>query len=157
MKPPATMVSRMLDAADLLLDRKPKSAAFRRRAVSSAYYAMFHALAKSCTECLLPGTNPGSDEYIRVYRALNHKPLRDAFRLSPLKEALALRSIGTILAELQSAREDADYSPPGNHLFPLASARDLVAKARRAVSDLDKLTEEERRALATCLLFKVRS
>jgi hypothetical protein len=49
-----TMVSRLLDAAELLLAHGGRSGAFRRRAVSTAYYAVFHSLAKSSAGALLP-------------------------------------------------------------------------------------------------------
>ena len=153
----ATLVSRLLDAADTLLKRRPGSAAFRRRAVSTAYYALFHALAKLCAESLLPaGAGHRAPEYARVYRALDHGPIKSAFNQSPLTDSSKLRTIGTLAVELQSSRHRADYYPPDDRLFPLASATDLIDKARQAIAELEQLTEDERRTIATCLLFKQR-
>ena len=82
-----TMVARLLDLADQMVREGAKSSALRRRAVSTAYHAVFHALAKSCASILLPSVDRNSDTYHRMYRALDHGPLRAAFATAgPLKD-----------------------------------------------------------------------
>lgn len=152
----ATMVSRLLDAADALVERGPKSSAFRRRAVSTAYYAVFHALAKGCAGFVLPSERPSSDMYEQVYRALDHKPLKTAFGRDPLRSNDRLRSIGDLVIKLQSERHRADYLPPTNDVFSLNQAKDLVEQARRAVADIEALNDSDLGVLAVALLFKVR-
>ena len=53
---------------------KPRGANLRR-AVSTAYYAMFHCLAGSCADTLIGGLHAGrgTDAWILTYRALNHR------------------------------------------------------------------------------------
>lgn len=153
----ATLVSRLLDAADALLKKRPGSAAFRRRAVSTAYYALFHALAKLCADALLPESNQRGLEYARVYRALDHASIKKAFSAEPLKDHAKLQTIGVLFVELQSSRYQADYYPPDDRLFPSAKVEDLIEKAQQAISELERLSEDERRTLATCLLFRQRA
>jgi hypothetical protein len=52
---------------------KPKQAHLRR-AVSTTYYAMFHALARCCADLFIGGTGTGrsKEAWTQVYRALDH-------------------------------------------------------------------------------------
>jgi len=149
------MISRLLDAADQLADRGAKSTAFKRRAVSTAYYAVFHALAKLCAETFLASTDGKSDEYSRVYRALEHGSLKIAFAKEPLKDR-EIRKIGELVVSLQSERQLADYAPPSRKRYSQREAKNLVDQARRAVAEIDNLDAQDRCTLATCLLFRVR-
>ena len=151
-----TMVSLLLDAADKLIEERPRSSAFKRRAVSTAYYAVFHALAKSCADCLLPSSDRSTDAYSRVYRALEHGSLKAAFGKEPLRDHIVLRRIGDLVVPLQSERHRADYLPPIKNVFSQREAKKLVDQARQAVSAIEALGATDRRILATSLLFRVR-
>ena len=153
----ATMVSRFLEIADLLIKEGGNNSAYRRRAVSTAYYSVFHSLAKLCADHLLP-VERTTEEYTRVYRALEHGSLKSAFSVkdSPLKRKATLRTIGDLLVRLQSERFKADYLPPIKNVFPRGKAEDLVDQARQAVGLIESLSEEDRNSLAAYLLFKNR-
>src|ERR1700733_451735 len=142
----ATMVSRLLDAADLSIQEGSNSSAFRRRAVSTAYYAVFHALAKHCADEMLQPIARNSDEYERVYRALEHGTLKSAFSKRSSK---ILRDIGDSIVGLQTERHRADYLPPVRNLFSISEAQKLVDQARKAVSEIESLSKQDRRTLAT--------
>jgi uncharacterized protein (UPF0332 family) len=152
--PSVTMVSRLLDAADLLIDQKPTSAAFRRRAVSTAYYATFHALAKICADTLFSEGDP--EEYERVYRALDHGPLKNAFAREPLRNRAPFSEIGNVIVLLQTERHRADYLPPRKGAFTRKRAKELVDQARAVVQIINGLEPRDRRVLAAWLLFKSR-
>src|SRR5215831_1344468 len=124
------MVERLLDLADQLVREGRRSSALRRRAVSTAYYAVFHALAKSCASILLPSMDRNSEIYERVYRALDHGPLKTAFmaKAGPLADRDSLQKIGNLVVRLQSERHRADYLPPNPSMF-LDSAKKLVDQA----------------------------
>lgn len=154
--PGVTMVQRLLVAAEDLLNSGPRSAACRRRAVSTAYYAVFHALAKTCAETLLPNARQGSDEYRRVYRALDHAPLRNALNQPPATGHAVLKRIGPIILLLQNERHNADYLPPEKSLFPEADVRRLIAQARFVANEIESLDQSGQVLLVTCLLFKER-
>lgn len=153
-----TLASRLLEAAELLLESRPRSAAFRRRAVSTAYYAVFHAIDKVCADFIAKAPSRRTEDYERVYRALDHGPLKNAFKQSPLKDSEALSRIGAIVVRLQAERHRADYSPPRPDLFPIEEAHQLVEQASEIVAEIEKLERDsdESRSLAISLLFKAR-
>jgi uncharacterized protein (UPF0332 family) len=152
------MVARLLDLADQLIDEGANSSALRRRAVSTAYYAVFHALAKSCTNALLQSIDRDSETYERVYRALDHGTLKNVFAAqgSPLRDREPLRAVGNLVIKLQSERHKADYLPPTHRPFSVEDAQELVEQARIAVRRIERLDEQDRVALAAWLLFRNR-
>ena len=150
------MVERLLEAAEDLLRRRGKSSAARRRAVSTAYYAVFHRLAKLGAETIVVGASVDSPEYLRVYRALQHGAAKQAFADKELKANVTVKTIGETFAQLQSSREKADYYPPLQTLFSIDECEELIGQARKACETIDNLTEVERRLIVTLLLFKAR-
>lgn len=151
----ATLSRRPLDAADLLLREGKRSRAFRRRAVSTAYYAVFHALAKVCADYLTRSAPRDSDGYKRVYRALNRGPLKDAFVQTPIKDSVRLSRIGATIVKLQAAREDADYLPPVADVVSSDDARELIEQARETTDELERMkpTDKDCRTLAIHLIL----
>lgn len=154
----ATLAGRLLEAAELLLENGEKSSAFRRRAVSTAYYAVFHAIDKLCADYVSRSAKRSSEEYLRAYRALEHGPLKNAFNQSPLKDHAILREIGSVVVTLQNERHRADYLPPVAGVFTHVRAAELVDMARLVVERIESLkpANEECRILALALLFKER-
>lgn len=150
------MVSLLLEAADTLLKERPRSSAFKRRAVSTAYYAVFHALAKLSADNLLHSADRKTDEYSRVYRALEHRSLKAAFGQEPLRDHVTLRKIGDLVVALQSERYRADCLPPIKNVFSQPETKKLIEQARQAVGEIEALSPQDRRTLATCLLFRAR-
>jgi uncharacterized protein (UPF0332 family) len=151
-----SMVDRLFAAAEDLLQSKSRSAAYRRRAVSTAYYAVFHALAKLCAETLLPTTESDNEAYSKIYRALDHRPLRNMFTQAPLKDHPVIKVFGPDIVRLQVERHRADYSPPDKDMFNPSEVEEIIRQAKFAVSELNKLDKPDRLLLATCLLFKER-
>lgn len=152
------MAAQLLRASDVLLQNANKSMAFRSRAISTAYYAVFHALDKLCADYVTRSANRNSAEYLRIYRALDHAPLKNAFSQSPLKDSDSLSRIGTAVVTLQTERHRADYLPPTAGLFTNDRAAELVTLARDVVGQIEaiKLGTDECRTLAVSLLFKDR-
>ncbi|HEY8162720.1 MAG: hypothetical protein ACR650_04110 [Methylocystis sp.] len=150
------MIQRHLEYADQWV-RNGHGLTIKRRAVSTAYYAVFHALARLCADELLGSEREtrNSKDYERIYRALEHKTLRSVFQNAP-KDNRALRQIGDRVVLLQSKRHDADYLP-ARHVFSKAESLDLIASARSAVTLIGKLSAEERRALAVRLIIRDRN
>jgi len=152
------MAARLIDAADTLLSEGRRSTAYRRRAVSTAYYAVFHALAKLCADYVTRSSSRSSDEYLRVYRSLDHGPLKQAFGLTPLRDNKHLSRIGSIVVRLQAERHRADYLPPVPGIFSRDAAQELVDQAREAVAVLEGIKPQHKdcRVLVTSVLFKAR-
>ncbi|KAB0677787.1 hypothetical protein [Aureimonas leprariae] len=146
----------LLAVADSLMREASGDAAYRCRAISTAYYAVFHALAGLCASTLMPDVSGSYDAYVRIYRAIDHGPLRQAFSQAPLRTHDRLRSIGDAAIELQSARHAADYLPLRSNAFRDAGTRILIELARQTVESISTLSLVERRLLATSILFKTR-
>lgn len=92
---------------------------YLRRAVSSAYYALFHGLAQCCADQLVGSGKSGTEAWRRTYRALDH-----GFGKGALIEASArldnqdLDLFAGAFAFLQSARHEADYDPLKRYTHP---------------------------------------
>ena len=114
---------------------------------------------KLCTNAFIPDESMESNTYERVYRAIDHGPIKQAFQPkdSPLTTVATLREIGELIVPLQSARMKADYAPPRSGLFKLGEVKEHIAQAREIVENLDALSEVDRRLLAVHLIFKDRN
>ncbi|MDP4021836.1 hypothetical protein Q8W71_04290 [Methylobacterium sp. NEAU 140] len=146
----------MLDQADELIERYHRSSAAKRRAVSTAYYAAFHWLLWHCAQQILPGEDANSVEFERVYRALDHGTLKNAFNGNVLKGNSSLNAIGTDFIQLQEARIKADYTPPRRNVFALSEAKEHLARAREIIAKMQDLNDADRQVLAIHLLFPSR-
>lgn len=132
-----------------------EQAAFRR-ALSSAYYAVFHCFCQICCDGLRLWT-ASADEIELIYRNLEHNKARDVLA-SPRARALHpdILVIADVFIALRRWREDADYSQPGRlgseqKLLTRTETRTLIAAADETVGLLDELPSEVRRKLAILL------
>jgi hypothetical protein len=164
------LVEQLLDVADSLaaLDKRRPRQASLRRAVSSAYYALFHRLGELCANELVGWRKPW-EAYSPIYRSIEHGRAlnvlteRGSDRKHPLGEEI--ERIGVAFKELQAAREWADYNPephpnPSQTLageqFSREDAIQLIAIAREAIGVVDKLDDAVRLNLATRLVTRSR-
>ena len=140
-------------AADLCSARGARHVqdAARRRAVSTAYYAVFHSLCTICADGLVGW---GRDDLIaNVYRGLDHAGARRKL-LGSAAAAIHpdLAKVGALFEMLQERRHSADYAPPFitvTHGEALAS----VTQAREAVTMLGALDASGKTKLAVLLLI----
>ena len=130
-----------------------------RRAVSSAYYALFHCLARSCADAVAGGSQAprNAAAWRQAYRALEHGEARkrcsrvDVMRAYPV----AIRNFAEHLLAMQADRHAADYDPYAS--FDRYEVVDALDRARRAIDGFLAAPPEDRRAFAVYLLTKVRS
>jgi len=128
-----------------------------RRSLSTAYYALFHALAKMCADELVGVTRVGTEPWVRIYRALEHGFAKNALNQSIIQKLHpAAKTFADAFIELQEKRHAADYSPKPLP-FGRRATQGYVGQARAAVAALDQLNPEQRREIATVVLFKSRS
>lgn len=126
-----------------------------RRGVSSAYYALFHALCTLCAAELVGWSKTGS--LPPIYRSLDHglvsKKLksREARLIDP-----AIETIGALFQNLQEKRHAADYAPP-SALFSRTEALALIDEARDAITLIEGLDAKARLDLAILLLARPRA
>lgn len=150
------MIERLLVLAESLANDGARSLTLKRRAVSTAYYAVFHALAQLCADEVSGGLSATDDvAYVRIYRALDHGTLKTAFKTAPLNQIAMLQRIGDRAVELQSERIRSDYLP-SQSLYTVEECRAFVDSARWTVRAITRLSPEDRKTLAVFLLFKNR-
>lgn len=152
--------ARLLATAD---KGRPRSASLRR-AVSTAYYAVFHAICRTCADTLVGGREPWS-VYTPVFRAPDHYATAYALREPFLAAIPQLKRLGLLLKELQSAREWADYNPEprpnyragtNDSSFTRQEALRLIESAAEAIGIVDRLDEDAQLKLAVRLVPRTR-
>jgi len=159
-----SLVQHQLENARLLATHdkhRPRQASLRR-AVSTAYYAVFQALCATCADTLVKWHRPWQ-VYTPIFRAPDH--YRTAQTLLQGSPALTseLQRLGSAFKELQAAREWADYNPEprpnfeeGSPSFTREETITLIELADEAVAILDRLDEDARLKLAVRLVTRTR-
>jgi hypothetical protein len=139
----------LLSQAKHLARREPKRPrqASLRRAVSSAYFALFHLLTEAASRALMPSRPQALRDQAR--RAFTHGDMKNVCRqfqsgrvanLSPTLRALIqdplepeFAIVATAFIELQDARHAADYDLSAPHTrIDVLEKIDLVEQAFRA-------------------------
>ena len=152
---PQNLVAAQLELAEHLVDiggRPMLRQIALRRAVSGAYYAIFHALCAVCADELVGWARTGTLD--PIYRTLDHRTVRR--RLMSVKAATiapsSIQKIAASFAHLQDQRHAADYEPP-KLLFSPRQVRLLVDEAREAINLIEALPARgERLRLAIFLI-----
>lgn len=127
-----------------------------RRAVSTAYYGLFHCLCRAAADTLVDGADEVDGTWLRVYRALNHGSARRACTNAAFLARLPaeLRLFAQTFATLQEKRHTADYAP--NVPFKQSQVAEDIEMADLAIVNFDAAPPRERRAFAAAVLFERR-
>lgn len=140
-----------------------------RRAISAAYYGVFHAVVTAAADLMIGSTKRQTSLYGLAYRSIDHRALRDLCvditkPSIPAKYAAYLPASGpgpditalaTTVPELQKKRHSADYDPTTR--FVRSDAVLAVGTARAAVARLSAADDDSRRTFLTLLVFPPRS
>ena len=130
-----------------------------KRAVSTAYYAMFHAVCASAAE-LLPGAanDPATAAAWRqAYRGPEHTHVRNQCRNASLMTPfpIEIQDFARIFVENQGHRNQADYNPASD-FYPM-DASHIIDNAETAIGQLSSAPETIRRAFAITTLLRNRA
>ena len=147
----------LLDIARRLANGNPTQTDLRR-AVSSVYYAVFHAVCQSNADTLV-GDNPHSRDELawrQAYRALEHGYARQRCQSMQRDSrfSTAICALAERFVSLQSRRHRADYDPE----VPF-SQREILAEIEQAsqlIADFRNTPAQERRAFAIFILMRER-
>lgn len=138
------MIDDLLNLADELAKRDQQVA--KRKAISTAYYAAFHALCQLVADALIE-ENKESPLYSKVYRHIEHSTFdkQDAFNSSDGSSRTIIK-VRDELRNLRQKREQSDYSPYiGNEKI---DAHDAVDRARAVINLIRSIETKSRRELA---------
>lgn len=148
--------------------RRPRQVDLRR-AVSNAYYAVFHAtLTAAADSAVGPGAR-ASAPYRLVYRSVRHVTLRELCKeiQKPTPSAkyrqyvpqggfgMNIRTFAEATVDLQERREAADYDPL--EIFNRSAARFAINQGRSALHRFEAAPKSDRDAFLSLLLFPPRS
>lgn len=135
--------------------KKPKQADLRR-AVSTAYYALFHTIAEDGANLLVgAGANVPDKAWAQAYRALDHGTAKAACQqVRNLGFPPAFATVADEFVSLQTQRHEADYDPL--KVFTRASALTAISQAETAIVALKAAQKRDRRAFTVHLMMKRR-
>lgn len=161
----------LLDQADRLIRRGRGGAPQDidlRRAVSNAYYAIFHEIARDTADDLIGRKNRDTPQYALTYRNIEHRALKSLCETA-LKSRLPdrfvryvpsgsfgapIKSVAAAIIDLQEKRYLADYDP---HFATSTSEVELtVATSRTALLQFRKAPRRQRREFVSFLFFSPR-
>ena len=128
-----------------------------RKAVSAAYYAMFHALSESNADAMASDPRlQASRGWHLAYRALEHRTAYRQLADTQLTRFSApIRDFGSSFRYLQERRHSADYDPQSR--FSTNEANNLIEQAQDAITQLFRVQSAERYELANHILFRERT
>ena len=139
-----------------------------RRAISNAYYGLFHAVVTEAADDFVGSTHRQTTRYALVYRSVDHKSLRRLCE-DVVKKDLPRRystygptggfgpdliAFSTALVDLQEKRHLADYDPllrvrRSDAIFAVATGRTGLGRFRSA-------NRARRRAFLSLVVFSPR-
>ncbi len=125
-----------------------------RRAVSSAYYAVFHTLARHCADALVGASaqKRSNKAWIEAYRGLEHGNCKNAcVRAKKIDFPAEIQNIASAIVTLQEARHEADYDPTRS--FRKEEVQNYIALAETCITAMPRVKMLDRRAFATWVLI----
>jgi hypothetical protein len=142
-----------------------------RRAISAAYYGLFHATLIAAADQFVGKTKQGTSLYALVYRAVDHRDLRllcEEVKKSKLSAKYLpfapsggfganLQAFASAVLELQEKRHEADYNPMIR--VKTLDAQLAIRMARAALASFEAARVQNQEAfltLLTLLLFPPR-
>jgi hypothetical protein len=164
--------SELLATARLLArqsDPTPPSDAQLRRAVSTAYYALFHKVLRTAAERFMGPGQTNTAGFALLYRGFDHRRMRsicEDLQVSTLKSTYVrhlrrqwvsqdLRDFAGAFPPLQEARHLADYDPV--HQFLPSDVSSLIDTAEVAMEAFDRVAPDERTDILALLMVGTRN
>ena len=127
------------------------------RAVSAAYYAMFHALAQNNADMLVGAANRRRPTWRQTYRALEHGEARR--RCSNLVQmrtfSAEIQWFGENFVDMQSLRHTADYDPDTQ--FTRLQVLDIISLIEDSIAALNSADHESKHSFAIYILLRQRN
>lgn len=126
--------------------------------MSTAYYALFHCLAKSSADLLVGGENANRSRHAwkQVYRGLQHTTAKNNCKDQNLvrRFPLDIQDFPDLFIVMQEKRHRADYHPHAT--FSKSEALEDIAQCETAIRRYSDVDVKDRRAFVAYVLFKRR-
>ncbi|WP_215904813.1 hypothetical protein [Meinhardsimonia xiamenensis] len=129
-----------------------------KRAISSAYYALFHTMCANCADLLI-GTgsaNRSRKAWLQAYRAVDHGYAKSQCKNSEVisKFPKEIEDFANQFIELQIERHKADYDPSSR--YTLTEVHASIDAAEQAIKMFKRAPLKDRRAFAAWTALRVR-
>jgi hypothetical protein len=135
-----------------------------RRAISAAYYGLFHFCLIAAADEFVGVTQRSTSRYALVYRSVEHKGLKElcteTLKQVPVAKyrpyvpaggfSSGIQEFSTAAIELQGKRHLADYNPIPR--YKTSDAKVALNTARSAVHRFGQAEQEHRKAFLTLLI-----
>ena len=127
-----------------------------RRAISTAYYAAFHALSANNAEVLVGAASDQltADAWIQIYRGHNHNQARVQLQQNRARLSVDAQVFAKLFADLQDERHSADYNPVAT--FTAEAATNWLDKTEASITNFLQTSRSERAAIAALTLIRTR-
>ena len=139
---------------------RPRQAELRR-ALSDAYYALFHVLARNCADTLVGSRSSTRTRqaWRQTYRALDHGQAKRQCTERRPKRVLArfpqeIQDFAEQIVRMQRIRHLADYDPFEN--FSRSEVCQFIEETKSAIAEFRRVDRDHRRAFAVFMLFNLR-
>ena len=146
----------LIEAARALTDvgREYPTQARLRRAVSTAYYAVFHCLAGTAADLFIGRSR--NEAWHQVYRALEHGKARNAcwHQRAMQRFPTEVRDFAEAFVMLQDRRHEADYALDDR--YDKLDVLSAIDRAENAIARFDQADIEHRRSFVAHVLFRQR-
>lgn len=143
-----------LGVARRLATTKRPTQAEIRRSISSSYYAVFHALARTCANALVgktPSRRPNK-AWVEVYRGLSHGVCQKACsNASTVNFPDCVQDFADNFQQLQELRHSADYDPSVR--FEKKDAQTWYQLAQLSIESLRSANTVDKKAFAAWVLI----
>lgn len=130
-----------------------------RRAVSAAYYALFHCLANCCADTLVgsPGSDRSEPAWLQTYRALQHGTARARCNNLGMIQRfpIEIQEFAEQFTFMQRKREDADYDP--SLTLEQANVISDIERTEQCIARFNSASDKDRRAFAVYILLNLRN
>ena len=129
-----------------------------KRAMSTAYYAMFHALCRNCADSFIGKTSALKSQpaWRQAYRAMNHTYAKEQCKNQQVMQRFPdeIRDFAIQFVDLQEKRHEADYDPFKR--FTRSDVRTAIEAADVAIRRLQASNIKDKRAFAAWTVMKKR-
>jgi hypothetical protein len=164
----------LLEQAERLLEPRGSPVvirqADRRRAISAAYYAVFHCTLTAVADQFVGRADRKTARYALSYRSIDHSKLERLCKVAKRAQidrnseyakfisadsfGENIRNFASLLLELKEKRSSADYDP--SHWVKIADARNAISSARSAIEQFENAQSAEMMTFLTLLVFHPR-
>ena len=156
-------------ADNLIVATTPPRQTNLKRAISAAYYGLFHLAVTAAADLTVGSTKRTTPRYTLVYRSADHNQMRETCeqvgksnppdKFKPYVPSVdfseAIRGFADTFVAMQAKRHRADYDP--SYSATRSDAEIAVRQARTAMQQFESAPTAEREAFLFLILFRPRS